>query len=377
MTEQSAAPETQDAAARPANDAPNVAVAAPTETRGKVTRVEVIRPPAAGDGSSGEEDEGEGEEEAIEDWQILEDLPDETTDIELIHSRLNSNSVSKLGLQRFGPHLKRLCLRQNFISHLDPEIFGALTKLEDLDFYDNKIKHVGTALNNMTNLTTLDLSFNLIKHIPEEIEKHLTSLTTIFFVQNRISHITNLSGLAANLRSIELGGNRLRKLEGLEALVNLEELWVGKNKITKLENLDTLKKLRILSIQSNRITKIEGLENLENLEEFYISHNGVQRLEGLEKNIKLRTLDVGNNFIERVENVSHLTSLEELWINDNKITTLLDLEPQLKHIETLETIYLERNPVQATEGAAYRRKIILLLPQIQQLDATYVKQFPA
>ena len=28
---------------------------------------------------------------------------------------------------------------------------------------------------------------------------------------------------------------RRKKLEGLEALVNLEELWVGKNKITKLE----------------------------------------------------------------------------------------------------------------------------------------------
>ena len=102
----------------------------------------------------------------------MEDLPDETEvcfaypvatgarpliccvqDIELIHSRLNSTSISKLGLPRFGGHLKRLCLRQNFISHLDPDIFGALEKMEDLDFYDNKIKHVGSALNNMSNLT--------------------------------------------------------------------------------------------------------------------------------------------------------------------------------------------------------------------------------
>ena len=59
-------------------------------------------------------------------------------------------------------------------------------------------------------------------------------------------------------------------------------------------------------------------------------------------------------------------------INDNKIATFQDVEPQLKHIQTLETIYLERNPVQAAEGAAYRRKIILMLPQIQQLDATCV-----
>ncbi len=73
-------------------------------------------------------------------------------DIDLNHSRLNSASVEKLGLPRFREHLKRLCLRQNLISHIDPAVFNALTKLEDLDLYDNKIKHVGTAFNNLTNL---------------------------------------------------------------------------------------------------------------------------------------------------------------------------------------------------------------------------------
>ncbi|KAI0822466.1 L domain-like protein [Trametes gibbosa] len=345
--------------------------AAPIQTREKHTRVEVIKHPVDA-GSSGEEDDEEEGGDEIEDSQILEDLPDETEDIELIHSRLNSNSVNKLGLPRFGGHLKRLCLRQNFISHVDPDIFGALTELEELDFYDNKIKHVGSALNNMSHLTSLDLSFNLLKRVPEELQLNLKSLKTIFFVQNKISHISHLEHFAPTLRSLELGGNRIRTIEGLDALVNLEELWLGKNKITKLEGLDGLKKLKILSIQSNRITRLEDLENLENLEELYISHNGITKLEGLEKNPKLRTLDAGNNFIEVLENISHLTHLEELWINDNKITSLQNLEPQLKHITTLETIYLEGNPVQKAEGANYRRKVTLVLPQIRQLDATYV-----
>jgi Leucine-rich repeat (LRR) protein len=51
------------------------------------------------------------------------------------------------------------------------------------------------------------------------------------------------------------------------------------------QGLESLKKLKILSIQSNRITKIEGLGELENLEQLYLSHNGVERLEGLEKNV--------------------------------------------------------------------------------------------
>lgn len=59
-------------------------------------------------------------------------------------------------------------------------------------------------------------------------------------------------------------------------------------------------------------------------------------------------------------------------MNNNKIDTLADLEPELGSLESLETIYLEGNPVQRTEGAAYRRKIQLALPRLTQIDATYV-----
>ena len=57
--------------------------------------------------------------------------------------------------------------------------------------------------------------------------------------------------------------------------------------------------------------------------------------------------------------------------NDNRISTLGALEAQLgpKVCPNLATVYLEHNPVQRSEGAAYRRKIMLLLPQIKQIDA--------
>ncbi|KAF7970841.1 hypothetical protein HWV62_22798 [Athelia sp. TMB] len=272
----------------------------------------------------------------------------------------------------------------NFISFLDPEVFSLLTEMEEMDFYDNKLKTVGDALNNMPKLTTLDLSFNLLKAVPETLG-HLESIDTIYFVQNRISRISGLESIGTTLRSLELGGNKIRRIENLDALVNLEELWLGKNKISKLE------RLKILSIQSNRITKIENLESLENLEDIYLSHNGITRLEGLDHNLKLKTLDLGSNFVPELENIAHLKCLEELWVrlifagqfhgsivnpsqlNNNKITTLLTLEPQLHAASALETIYLEGNPVQETEGGNYRRKIKMALPQLSQIDATYVK----
>ncbi|KAI0033556.1 L domain-like protein [Vararia minispora EC-137] len=313
-----------------------------------------------------EEEEGDEEFEA-ESGDPLADLPDDTEELDLVHARLSA--LDALCLERFGPYLRRLCLRQNFIMFLDPNVFHKLTKLEELDLYDNKLKGVGLALDAMSELAVLDLSFNLLKAVPENLDC-LPSLKTVYFVQNRITKISGFANVGATLRSVELGGNRIRVIEGLDALVNLEELWLGKNKITQLENLSQLKRLKILALQSNRITKIEGLDALENLEELYLSHNGVQRLEGLQHNTKLTTLDVGNNFIPRLENVAHLSELTELWINNNRIETLHDLERELGPLPALATVYLEGNPAQRAEGANYRRKIQLALPRLTQIDAT-------
>lgn len=81
------------------------------------------------------------------------------------------------------------------------------------------------------------------------------------------------------------------------------------------QNLSTLKKLKILSIQSNRITAFENLEGLgDSLEELYISHNGLSSLKGLEELHKLRVLDVGANRIEKIEALENAKGLEEFWV---------------------------------------------------------------
>ncbi|KZS92389.1 putative SDS22-protein phosphatase 1 regulatory subunit 7 [Sistotremastrum niveocremeum HHB9708] len=291
--------------------------------------------------------------------------------IELINARLSSDSLLNLDLPRFALSLNQLCLRQNLITHLQPSVFSPLHALQDLDLYDNKLKDIDDALDNLP-LTSLDLSFNLLRSIPKGIST-LTHLTTLYFVQNKISHIDGLGNLGATLTSLELGGNRLRKIENLDALVNLEELWLGKNKIAKLENLHTLSKLKILSIQSNRLIKLEGLQALTSLRELYVSHNGIERIEGLDSNLELRTLDVGSNRISKIENISHLEKLEEFWASDNQIPNLHDLDSQLAKTASLDTIYLEGNPCQKLDMAGYRRKVILALPQVTQVDATHVK----
>jgi protein phosphatase 1 regulatory subunit 7 len=70
------------------------------------------------------------------------------------------SALDTLRLERFAPHLRRLCLRQNFISVLHPDVFCQLTKLEELDLYDNKIKGIGRALDGLSELKYV-LSFLL------------------------------------------------------------------------------------------------------------------------------------------------------------------------------------------------------------------------
>lgn len=68
-----------------------------------------------------------------------------------MHSRITS--CTPLNLPRFSEHLKKVCLRQNFISNLEPSDFNPLKELEELDVYDNKIKNVGQALDTLSKLT--------------------------------------------------------------------------------------------------------------------------------------------------------------------------------------------------------------------------------
>ncbi|KIX07373.1 uncharacterized protein Z518_02026 [Rhinocladiella mackenziei CBS 650.93] len=301
------------------------------------------------------------------DEDLLDDYPLDWEDIDLVHCRISS--IPALNLERF-TKVQRLCLRQNGITSISlPASLGET--LQELDLYDNLISHI-KGLEDLKCLTSLDLSFNKIRHIKNV--SHLRNLTELFFVQNRISKIENLEGLD-HLTMIELAANRLREIENLEPLKQLQELWLGKNKITEIKNLSSLTNLRLLDLKSNRLTSITGLESLSNLEELYVSHNAITEITptSLSGNPKLRVLDISNNRISHLQNISHLGDLEELWASSNQLADFREVERELADKENLVTVYFEMNPLQLSGPAVYRNKVRLALPQVKQIDATFVK----
>ncbi|KAH7063903.1 hypothetical protein BKA63DRAFT_184760 [Paraphoma chrysanthemicola] len=311
------------------------------------------------------EDEGPPPEQLPADEDLLDDTPEDEEEIELVHCKIAD--MSSLRLERF-KQMKRLCLRQNRIEAIDLPSDAAPT-LTEIDFYDNLIAHI-KGLDAFTELTSLDLSFNKIKHIKRL--SHLTKLRDLYFVQNKISVIENLESLT-QLRQIELGANRVREISGLDTLTNLEELWLGKNKITEIKGLDRLHNLKILSIQSNRLREISGLDQLKNLEELHISHNLLTSLSGLENNTNLRVIDISANPIEHLSGLAGLAHLTEFWASNCKLSSFQEVEAELRDKAELETVYFEGNPLQRAQPALYRNKVRLALPQIVQIDATFVK----
>ncbi|KAK1967995.1 protein phosphatase 1 regulatory subunit SDS22 [Colletotrichum eremochloae] len=331
----------------------------------RVQRTAVLaNPEVLSDPESDDENVIPGEELPAD--EDLLDGEDPDTD-ELIVSHARVTSITALRLERF-QKVVRLCLRQNSIQSIDG-LSPLASTLEDLDFYDNLISHI-RGLDDLVNLTSLDLSFNKIKHIKRV--NHLTKLKELFLVANKISTIENLEGLD-NLTSLELGSNRIRVLQNLDSLKNLEELWVAKNKITELTGLGGLSNLRILSIQSNRIRDLAPLADVPSLEELYISHNALTSLSGIERNEKLRVVDISNNAVTSVKGLGPLKNLEELWASYNQIADFNEVEKELRDKEHLTTVYFEGNPLQLRGPAVYRNKVRLALPQLSQIDATYVK----
>lgn len=59
-----------------------------------------------------------------------------------------------------------------------------------------------------------------------------------------------------------------------------------------------------------------------------------------------------------------------LQMNDNLIDQWSDLD-ELKNAKELQTVYLEGNPLQ--KDPHYRRKVILSLPTVRQIDATFIR----
>ncbi|CAK7235447.1 protein phosphatase regulatory subunit Sds22 [Sporothrix curviconia] len=377
------------------NQSPPVSVA-PGGEEEKKAGVVLANPEALSDPEYSDDDNVVPGDVISADEDLLNEEDPDTDEIFATHSRIHS--LDALRLERF-KRVQKICLRQNSIQSLSSGLDAVADTLQELDLYDNLVSHM-RGVEKLPNLTSLDLSFNKIKHI-----KHLaplTKLVDLYLVANKIGSLDGLDEAAAaagkTLRMIELGSNRIRSIAPLGGFgfPALEELWLAKNKITSLDGLAGLPKLRLLSVQSNRIRDLSPLKDVPTLEELYVSHNALTSLTSLAGKPEaaaddankadtedaatpttlplLRVLDISNNQVTSFSGTEHLSALEEVWASYNRVVDFDDVERCLRDKAHLDTVYLEGNPLQLRGPALYRNKVRLALPQVTQIDATYVRE---
>ncbi|XP_062295278.1 dynein regulatory complex subunit 3 [Scomber scombrus] len=104
------------------------------------------------------------------------------------------------------------------------------------------------------------------------------------------------------LTKLELNNNLIKKIEGLDCLLNLTWLNLSFNSIEKIEGLESLRKLEVLNLSNNRITVIENMDTLESLTLFCLKNNLLGQLDNvlyLTKFKNLFTLNLCGNPVSK------------------------------------------------------------------------------
>lgn len=200
-------------------------------------------------------------------------------------------------------------LRIRTTGTIDISPIGALTKLEQLEFWvlDSIIDL--SPLAKLTKLTGLSIAVDRITDL-SPLSK-LTNLTWLRLVQRSLTDLSPLAKLT-NLTWLRIHSYEhssiISNISPLAKLTNLKELSISGNRIENVSPLAVLANLTVLNIGSNRISDISPLAGLTNLTKLYIGGNRIRDISSLSKLTNLTWLFSDENYIE---DISPLTGLTE------------------------------------------------------------------
>ena len=239
---------------------------------------------------------------------------------------------------------KKLDLSEKGLSNIsDISALANLTNLQTLNLSGNSISDIG-ALANLTNLTELNLSGNNISDI--SALGNLPNLQTLDLSGNGIISIGELGSLP-NLQTLNLSSNNISDISALGNLTNLQTLNWSYNKIIYISTLRNLTNLQTLNLSGNNISDISTLRNLTNLQTLNLSGNNISDISALRSltNLQtLKTLNLSGNKISDISALANLTNLQTLDLSGNGISDISALE-SLTNLKTLKTLHLSSNKI--------------------------------
>lgn len=292
-----------------------------------------------------------------------------------------------------------LLLQSNKISRMGWELQD-LVNLTELDLSQNHFQSIeDLSISNLSHLITLYLEENQLTELPDYCLKDLESLEELYINHNQINFIgpRAFAGLGKLLR-LHLNANRLRVIDSrwFEDLPNLEILMIGENPVSALQNFNfqPLGKLHSLVLAGMELDHVPenafyGLDYLESLS-FFDNRLASVPKEALKPLKLLKFLDLNKNPISRVQagDFGDMPHLEELSLNsmedlerieseafqdlpelikleicNNPRLTYLDPSAFVSNVGALKTLLLSNNRL-----ALIPLKVFQMLPGLTEIS---------
>lgn len=263
------------------------------------------------------------------------------TSVSLSLDIITNNDIDKLKSLK---NLESLSITYSFMDDEDVEIISELTGLKKLSLYGNTDITDVSPLNNLTELTFLNLSLTGTKDI-SCLDK-LNNLEELYINSTKVSDISCLSSFP-NLKHLEIN-----------SLENLKE-----DKITVPPSL------KYLYCSNDNIDSIEFVSVCESLIGIYALDNNISDLSPLEKFDSIDTVDFANNNIADISPVCK-DSLCSLKMTGNKIADISPLAG-LKNLSTLELGYNQITDISALANKSKLRSVELNNNNISDIESLH------
>ncbi|MFT5759271.1 MAG: hypothetical protein ACI9LM_004028 [Alteromonadaceae bacterium] len=171
-----------------------------------------------------------------------------------------------------------------------PRVLDELTQLTHLDLSNNHLTELPKEIGKLTQLTELNLSINSLTDLPKEIGK-LIQLTELNLSINSLTDLPKEIGNLTKLTSLYLspcypvffddGNNRLTEIpKEIGNLIKLTELDLSRNKLTEIpKEIGNLTRLKKLKLNDNKLTELpKEIGNLTQLTTLDLSSNELREL---------------------------------------------------------------------------------------------------
>uniref|UniRef100_A0A3B4ZEV3 Leucine-rich repeat-containing protein 23 n=1 Tax=Stegastes partitus TaxID=144197 RepID=A0A3B4ZEV3_9TELE len=261
-------------------------------------------------------------------------------------------------------HLTQETIRQG-LSLLCRTGYGLGHAFVRLDLKDKGLNDIA-AISSYIHIRFLDVSNNHLTDLSP-----LASLTQLLWLKVDNNAVACFKGQPFAqlpfLQWLSMAGNRLTDIDGF-ATPTLEYLNLTGNSIQRMIGFqsDCFANLVILELRGNQLDTTDGI-NLPNLQQLYLAQNVIKRLEGLEKLERLTILHLRDNQLDSLNGLSAgMKCLQLLNVRGNVIEDINALQSLNLVSTSLRALVLSENPV--VETSDYRLSVLMILPQLEQLD---------